>query len=315
MKLAVVFPGQGSQRVGMGKPLADAFSAAREVFDEVDDALGRRLSHVMFDGPDGDLTATENAQPALMAVGLAVLRVLVDQGGFDVGGTAAYVAGHSLGEYAALAAAGALSLPEAARLLQARGEAMQRAASGSEGAMSALLGADIVMAEEQADRAADETGAVCVVANDNAPGQVVISGHKVALDRAEALAKEAGAKRAIRLDVSAAFHSPLMAPAAAEMRDVLASADLRPPQPSLMANVTAATVSDPQQIRELLERQVTGRVRWRESIEAMVTAGVDTIVELGAGKVLTGLNRRIHSDLATFSVETPEDVEAFLNSL
>ncbi len=315
MKLALVFPGQGSQHVGMGKPLAEVFSAAREVFDEVDDALGRRLSRVMFEGPDGDLTATENAQPALMAVSMAVLRVLIDQGGFDVGEAAAYVAGHSLGEYAALAAAGALSLPETARLLQARGEAMQRAASGAQGAMSALLGADIAMAEAATARAGEETGEICVVANDNAPGQVVISGQGTALDRAEALAQEAGAKRAIRLDVSAAFHSPLMASAAAEMRDILAAADLRPPTPPVMANVTAAPVTDPEEIRDLLERQITGRVRWREGIEAMMAAGVDTVAELGAGKVLTGLNRRIHRDLATFSVETPEDVEAFLKSL
>jgi [acyl-carrier-protein] S-malonyltransferase len=299
----------------MGKPIAEVFSAARDVFDEVDDALGRRLSRVMFEGPDGDLTATKNAQPALMAVSMAVLRVLIDQGGFHVGEAAAYVAGHSLGEYAALAAAGALSLPETARLLQARGEAMQRAASSAQGSMSALLGADIPMAEAATARAGKETGEICVVANDNAPGQVVISGQGAALDRAEALAQEAGAKRAVRLDVSAAFHSPLMASAAVEMRDILASADLRPPTPSVVANVTAAPVTDPEEIRNLLERQITDRVRWREGVETMVAAGVDTVAELGAGKVLTGLNRRIHRDLATFSVETPEDVEAFLKSL
>jgi [acyl-carrier-protein] S-malonyltransferase len=301
----------------MGKPLAEAFAEARDVFEEIDDALGRPLSRIVFEGPDDDLTATENAQPGLLAMSMAVVRVLTNQGGLDVGAKAAFVAGHSLGEYAALAAAGALSLADAARLLDARGAAMKRAAeeSGAPGAMSALLGADIKMAEEVVENAAKKTGQICVIANDNGPGQVVISGHAGALDLAEELAKEAGAKRAVRLGVSAAFHSPLMAPAAEMMHDILASADFRAPEPPVMANVTAAPVSDPEEIRELLEQQITSRVRWRDSVEAMVAAGVETIAELGAGKVLTGINRRINRDLVTVSVETPEDVEAFLKSL
>ncbi|MBT4711234.1 MAG: ACP S-malonyltransferase [Alphaproteobacteria bacterium] len=321
MTLALVFPGQGSQHVGMGMPLAEAFPEARQVFEEVDDALGRALSRIVFEGPGDDLTATENAQPALLAVSMAVLRVLTNQGGLDVGGRAAFVAGHSLGEYAALAAAGALTLADAARLLDARGAAMKRAGAqakqdtGADGSMSALLGADIKMAEEVVDFAAKKTGQICVVANDNGPGQVVISGHEPALDVAEELAKEAGAKRAVRLGVSAAFHSPLMAPAAEVMHDVLGSADLRSPLTPVVANVTAAPVSDAEEIRELLEQQITSRVRWRETVDAMGAAGVDTLVEVGAGKVLTGINRRINRDLVTVSVETPEDVEAFLKSL
>ena len=316
MKLALVFPGQGSQRVGMGQALAEVFAEAREVFEEVDDALDRRLSKILFEGPEDALTATENAQPGLMAMSMAVLRVMTAQGGLDVGAQVAFVAGHSLGEYAALAAAGAFSLGDAARLLDARGTAMKNAGSkDGGGGMSALLGANIKIAEEVVENAAKTTGLVCVVANDNGPGQVVISGHDGALEVAEGLATEAGAKRAVRLGVSAGFHSPLMAPAAEVMHDVLASAGLRPPNPPVVANVTAGPVSGVEEIRDLLERQITGRVRWRESVEFMVEAGVDTIAELGAGKVLTGLNRRIHKDLVTAAVETPEDVEAFLKSV
>jgi [acyl-carrier-protein] S-malonyltransferase len=321
MTLALVFPGQGSQHVGMGKPLAEAFAEAREVFEEVDDALGRPLSRIVFEGPDDDLTATENAQPGLLAMSMAVVRVLTNQGGLDVGSKAAFVAGHSLGEYAALAAAGALSLADAARLLDARGAAMKRAGdqakqnTGAAGAMSALLGLNINIAEEVVETTVKRSRKICVIANDNGPGQVVISGHPAALELAEKLAKEAGAKRAVRLGVSAAFHSPLMAPAAEIMHDVLASADLRAPQPPVMANVTAAPVSDPEEIRDLLEQQITSRVRWRDSVEVMAAAGVDTIAEFGAGKVLTGINRRINRDLVTASVETPEDVEPFLKSL
>ena len=316
MTLALVFPGQGSQHVGMGKPLVEAFAEAREVFEEVDDALGRALSRIVFEGPDDDLIATENAQPGLMAMSMAVLRVLTNQGGLDVGANAAFVAGHSLGEYAALAAAGALSLADAARLLDARGVAMSRAgARDGDGGMSALLGVDINVVEELVDTATKTSVGFCVVANDNGPGQVVISGQGAALKIAETLAKEAGAKRVVRLSVSAAFHSPLMAPAAEAMHDVLASANLRVSQPPVMANVTAAPVSDPEEIRDLLEQQITSRVRWRETVDAMGAAGVDKIAELGAGKVLTGINRRINRDLITSSVETPEDVEAFLESL
>jgi len=305
----------------MGMPLAEAFPEARQVFEEVDDALGRALSRIVFEGPSDDLTATENAQPALLTVSMAVLKVLTNQGGLEVETKVAFVAGHSLGEYAALAAAGALTLADAARLLDARGAAMKRAGAqakkdtGADGSMSALLGANIKMAEEIVDSAAKRTGQICVVANDNGPGQVVISGHVGALDVAETLAKEAGAKRAVRLGVSAAFHSPLMAPAAEIMHDVLASADLRSPLTPVVANVTAVPVSEVEEIRELLEQQITSRVRWRDSVDAMGAAGVDTIVEVGAGKILTGINRRINRELVTASVETPEDVEVFLKSL
>ncbi len=319
MKLALVFPGQGSQRVGMGQALAEAFAEARDVFEEVDDALDRRLSKILFEGPDDALTATENAQPGLLAMSMAVLRVMTVQGGFDVGAQVAFVAGHSLGEYAALAAAGAFSLGEAARLLDARGTAMKNAGSGGAkddgGGMLALLGANIKMAEEAVENAAKTTGQICVVANDNGPGQVVISGHDGALEVAAGLATEAGAKRVVRLGVSAGFHSPLMAPAAEVMHDVLAAADLQSPNPPVVANVSAGPVSDVEEIRDLLERQITGRVRWRESVEAMIHSGVDTVAEIGAGKVLTGLNRRIHKDLVTAAVETPYDVEAFLKSV
>ena len=319
MKLALVFPGQGSQRVGMGQALAEAFADARDVFEEVDDALDRRLSNLLFEGPDDALTATENAQPGLMAVSMAVLRVVTAQGGLDVGAQVGFVAGHSLGEYTALAAAGAFSLRDAARLLDARGTAMKNAGSAESknggGGMLALLGANIKMAEKVVENAAKITGKICVVANDNGPGQVVISGHNGALEVAAGLATDAGAKRAVRLGVSAGFHSPLMAPAAEVMHDVLASADLQPPKPPVVANVAAGPVSDVEEIRDLLGRQITGRVRWRESVEAMIESGVDTIAEIGAGKVLTGLNRRIHKDLVTAAVETPEDVEAFLKSV
>ena len=318
MKLALVFPGQGSQHVGMGVPLAGAFAAARDVFEEVDEALGRNLFRIMAEGPEADLTATQNAQPALMAMSMAVVRVLQIEGGFAPSEVAAFAAGHSLGEYAALAAAGTLSLADAARLLDARGAAMARAAeanTGGKGGMTALLGVALATAEQAASAAAADTGATCVVANDNAPGQVVISGHVAALDKAEELARAAGAKRAVRLDVSAAFHSPLMAPAADELRDALDAAEFGQALPAVIANVTAEPETDGAAFRQLLVRQVTGRVRWRETIEAMVAAEVDTIVELGAGRVLSGLGRRIHRELSCAPIETPIDVEAFLDSL
>ena len=312
MKLALVFPGQGSQRPGMGMPLAEAFPAARAAFQEVDDALGEHLSRLTFEGPLSDLGATRNAQPALFAVSMAVLAALRSEGGFDPAADAAYVAGHSLGEYAALAAAGALSVADGARVLRARGEAMERAASGDPGAMTAVLGIEEGLAAEAAGAAARETGGVCVVANDNAPGQVVLSGNTAAVERAEELAKAAGARRAVRLDVAAGFHSPLMERAAGEMAEVLDSLALEVPVPPLVANVTALPVQDISEIRRLLVGQITGRVRWRESVGTMAGDGVDTVAELGAGKVLSGLVRRIEPEIATFAVETAADVEAFL---
>lgn len=312
MKLALVFPGQGSQRPGMGKLLAAEFVTARRVFEEVDEALADHLSRTIFEGADQDLVRTDVTQPALMTVSMAVLAVLRAEAGIDPARDAMFVAGHSLGEYTALAAAGALTLADAARTLRARGRAMQRAAPGDAGAMAAVLGGELAKIEEVVVAAARETGRVCVVANDNAPGQVVLSGNTVAIERAEILAKESGAKRAVRLEVAAAFHSPLMAPAAQEMRAALDAVDLRAPVPALFANVTAAPVRDAAKIRDLLIEQITGRVRWRESVAAMAAQGVDTHVELGAGKVLTGLAKRIEPTLMTFAIETPADLHAFL---
>lgn len=311
MQLALVFPGQGSQKPGMGKPLFDNFATARLVFQEVDDALSEKLSRTIFEGSDADLVKTDIAQPALMAVSLAVLAVLKDEAGLDPR-AARFVAGHSLGEYAALAAAGTFSITETARLLRARGRAMQKAAPGDAGAMTAVLGIDdIARIEEIAGTAARVEGGVCVVANDNSPGQVVLSGNTRCIALAETLAKEAGAKRALRLPVAAAFHSPLMQPAADEMRQVLMTVLPKAPKPAVLANVTAAAVTDPKQIVELLVQQITGRVRWRECVAAMAKGGADTHVELGAGKVLTGLVKRIEPGLVTYAVETPADVEAF----
>ena len=314
MNLALVFPGQGSQRPGMGKALADSFPAARAVFEEVDDAVDERLSRLIFEGPEAELLRTDNAQPALLAVSMAVLAVLRRDGGLEPAGDCLFVAGHSLGEYCALAAARALTLGDAARTLRSRGVAMRRAAPGDAGAMAAVLGAEIGAVEDAAAAAARETGGICIVANDNAPGQVVLSGHTAAVERAGERAREAGARRIVRLDVGGAFHSPLMGPAAEEMAGVLQDLPLRAPQPPLVANVTAAPTSDPAEIRRLLLEQITGRVRWRESIAAMITGGADTVAEVGAGKVLAGLSRRIDPELAAFSVESPEDVEAFLRA-
>ncbi|HEY0832782.1 MAG TPA: ACP S-malonyltransferase [Azospirillum sp.] len=313
MTRAFVFPGQGSQAVGMGRELAEAFEVARLTFEEVDDALNQRLSRLMFEGPESDLTLTENAQPALMAVSLAVVRVLKDQGKLDLRKHATFVAGHSLGEYSALCAAGSFSLADTARLLKLRGQSMQKAVPVGQGAMAALLGADLEQAQAIAADAAQ--GDVCSVANDNSAGQVVISGHAEAIDRAIVLAAERGLKRSVRLPVSAPFHCPLMQPAADAMAQALANINILPPDVPLVANVDATAVSDPAQIRSLLVQQVTGMVRWRESVLHMKAQGVDTLVELGAGKVLSGLARRIDKDLAATSVGSPADVEAFLKTL
>jgi [acyl-carrier-protein] S-malonyltransferase len=313
MSMAFVFPGQGSQEVGMGKALADAFAPAREVFQEVDDALGQNLSKLMFEGPDDELRLTENAQPALMAVSIAVMRTLAAEGGFSLDGKVDYVAGHSLGEYSALAAAGAFSLGDTARLLKTRGRAMQEAVPVGEGAMAALLGLDLDVAREVAEAAAQ--GDVCQAANDNAPGQVVVSGHTAAIERALEIAKEKGAKRAVLLPVSAPFHCSLMAPAADVMAEALGNTEINAPAVPLVANVTAESVVDPDTIRHQLVEQVTGAVRWRESVLYMKDKGVDTLVEAGAGKVLSGLARRIDRDLTGQALNGPEDIEAFLKSL
>ena len=310
MTIAFVFPGQGSQSVGMGEALLGSFPTARETLEEVDDALSLNLSRIVREGPAEDLTLTENTQPALMAIGMAVLRVLTRDAGFDFAGRVSHVAGHSLGEYSALAAAGTFSLPDAARLLRTRGRAMQEAVPVGEGAMAALLGATLEQARDIAGEAAKDQ--VCDIANDNAPGQVVLSGNGEAVERAVALAKERGVRRAVMLTVSAPFHCRLLQPAAEAMEEALSTVDMSPPEPPLVANVSAEPVSDPDEIRELLVAQVTGLVRWRECVLAMRDAGVGTVVEIGAGKVLTGLARRIDPDLVALSVESPDDVDALL---
>ncbi len=313
MTRAFVFPGQGSQAVGMGQALADAFGEARMVFEEVDEALKQNLSRLMFEGPADELTLTENAQPALMAVSIAALRAIEGQGGRDLAGMAAYVAGHSLGEYSALAAAGTLGLDQAARLLKLRGRAMQAAVPVGEGAMAAILGMEF---DDVAGVVKDAAGeGVCGVANDNAPGQVVVSGDAEAVGRAVDLAKERGARRAMLLEVSAPFHCPLMAPAAEVMEDALAKETLAGPSVPLIANVTADLASTPDAIKRLLVDQVCGMVRWRESIVKLRDLGVETVIEVGAGKVLSGLVRRIEPDFATGNAATPEDIEALLKQL
>jgi [acyl-carrier-protein] S-malonyltransferase len=315
MVRAFIFPGQGSQAVGMGKALADAFAPAREVFQEVDEALSQRLSRLMWEGPESDLVLTENAQPAIMAASMAVIRVLEREAGLDLAKHARLVAGHSLGEYTALCAAGAFTLGDAARLLKSRGQAMQQAVPVGEGGMSALLGAEIEQAEELAKECAAATGGICVVANDNAPGQVVISGTKAAIDKAPEIAKARGIKRAMVLNVSAPFHSPLMQPAADKMREALAKVAIRPPAVPVVANVTAAEVSEPEMIRRLLVEQITARVRWRESVLAFRTLGIETTVEAGGAKVLTGMVKRIDKELQTVTLDTPADIEAFAKTL
>ena len=314
MTTAFLFPGQGSQSVGMGAGLADAFASAREVFAEVDEALGQHLFKLMREGPEDQLTLTENAQPALMAVSLATARVLKREFDVDVA-AAAYVAGHSLGEYSALCAAGAIPLAETARLLKTRGQAMQKAVPVGKGAMASLIGpkSDLTLAEEAA-KAGSALG-VCVVANDNNNGNVVISGEKAAVDRAIEKAKELGA-RAIPLNVSAPFHCPLMQPAAEAMADALADAKIVAPSVPVVANVTASPETDPEVIRRLLVEQVTGRVRWRESMEWMATeGGVERFAEVGSGKVLTGMAKRIAADAESVALNGPEELEAFARSL
>ena len=310
MTLALLFPGQGSQAVGMGAQLADAFASARDVFAEVDEALGQKLSVLMREGPEDQLTLTENAQPALMAVSVAVIRALKVEFDFDVA-KAAYVAGHSLGEYSALAAAGAISLSDTARLLKLRGQAMQRAVPVGQGAMASLIGPKTDLALAEAAAAAGAEVGVCVVANDNNAGNIVISGEKAAVDRAIEKAKELGA-RAIPLNVSAPFHCPLMQPAADEMAAALASATILAPAVPVVANVLARPENDPEVIRRLLVEQVTGRVRWRESMEWMASEGrVTRFVEVGSGKVLIGMAKRIAPDAESLPLNTPEELEAF----
>ena len=313
MTRAFVFPGQGSQAVGMGKDLSDNSSVARDVFDEVNEALSQNLSGLMFDGPIEDLTLTFNAQPALMAASVAVVRVLEKEFDIKVSENGSYVAGHSLGEYSALAAAGTLSLSDTAKLLKLRGEAMQRAVPVGIGAMAAIMGAEFSTIEEIAAEAAQ--GEVCTAANDNADGQVVISGHKGAVERAMENAKERGIKRAIPLPVSAPFHCPLMQPAADEMEAALAGSTFNIPSVPVITNVSADAISDPDQLRSQLVEQITGRVRWRESVLKMGELGVTQLTELGTGRVLGGLVRRINKEIRGYSIQTMADIEVFAEEL
>ncbi|MCB1439451.1 MAG: ACP S-malonyltransferase [Nitratireductor sp.] len=311
MSTAFTFPGQGSQAVGMGKALAEAYPQARAVFDEVDDALGEKLSAIMFEGPEETLTLTANAQPALMAVSMAVMRVLAANG-YEIADKASHVAGHSLGEYSALCAAGTFSLADTARLLRIRGNAMQEAVPVGKGAMAAIIGLEHGDVEAIcADAAGSGT---CQIANDNGGGQLVLSGSKAEVEKAAELAKEKGAKRALMLPVSAPFHSALMAPAAERMAQALAEVEMKAPVVPVVANVLAAPISDPGEIRTRLVEQVTGQVRWRETVEWFGANGVTSIVEAGSGKVLSGLARRINRDIATTSIGSPEDIAGFLEA-
>jgi [acyl-carrier-protein] S-malonyltransferase len=314
MKTALVFPGQGSQSVGMGKALADEYSVAREVFARVDATLSENLSRLMFEGPERELTLTANAQPALMAASIAALRVLETEAGFDVARRAAYVAGHSLGDYTALCAAGSLTLEDTARLLRLRGEAMQKAVPVGKGAMAAIIGLEFGAVVKIAAQAASDlylTGAICHAAIDNGGGQVVVSGTTPAVERASELAKLAGAKRALILPVSAPFHCALMKPAALAMKRALKGVKILPPKPPLVANVDASAVVDPERIRSGLVAQMTGTVRWRESVVYMSARGVTRFIEVGTGKVLAGLIKRIAESATAISIGTPADIAAF----
>ena len=313
MSRAFVFPGQGSQAVGMGADLAGAFSTARDVFQEVDEALKQNLSKLMTEGPEVDLVLTENAQPALMAVSMAVVRILERDGGKPLAGLASHVAGHSLGEYSALAAAGALQLADAARLLKLRGQSMQKAVPVGVGAMAALLGIELEPAQEACEEAAQ--GQVVAVANDNGGGQVVVSGHREAVERAVEIAKAKGCKRGMMLPVSAPFHCPWMQPAANAMQAALEKAPLATPRVPLVANVLATEVTQPTAIKQRLVEQVTGLVRWRESVQYMKSQDVGTLVECGSGKVLSGLVKRIDREMSGIAVNTPADIEAFLKTV
>ena len=312
MAIAFTFPGQGSQAVGMGKDLADVFPEARAVFDEVDDALGEKLSATMWDGPEDRLTLTANAQPALMAVSMAAIRAM-EARGFDLKAKVAYVAGHSLGEYSALCAAGAFSIADTARLLRIRGNAMQAAVPVGEGAMAAIIGLEHDVVQAACDEASPK--GACQIANDNGGGQLVISGGKAAVEEAARIASEKGAKRALMLPVSAPFHSALMAPAADTMREALAKVQKNAPVVPLIANVTVSPLTDPEEIARRLVEQVTGQVRWRETIEWFAANGVTTLYEVGTGKVLSGLARRINRDVASQTINTAQDVEAALAAL
>ncbi len=312
MGRAFVFPGQGSQAVGMGADLAAAFTTARDVLQEVDEALKQNLSRLMSEGPESDLVLTENAQPALMAVSMAVVRILEKDGGKPLSSLASHVAGHSLGEYSALAAAGALPLADAARLLKLRGQSMQKAVPVGVGAMAALLGIELEPAQQACEEAAQ--GQVVAVANDNGGGQIVVSGHKEAVERAIEAAKAKGCKRGMLLPVSAPFHCPLMQPAADAMQDALGKVTFATPRVPLVANVLASEITEPDAIKRHLVEQVTGLVRWRESVQYMKANGVDTLVECGTGKVLSGLVKRIDKDMTGLALNTPADIEAFLKT-
>ncbi len=315
MTRALVFPGQGSQAVGMGKAIFDASAAARQVFGEIDEALKQNLSKLMFEGAIEELTQTENTQPALMAVSMALIAAMEKEAGLRLSNIFKYVAGHSLGEYSALCAAKAFGAVEAAKLLRLRGQSMQKAVPNGVGAMAALLGVNLAQAQEIAKLASNGGGEVCVAANDNSPEQVVISGHKIAVERALPIAKEMGAKRGLMLPVSVPSHSPLMAPAADAMQAALANTMFGIPTLPVIANVIARAESDPNQLRKLLVEQLTNMVRWRESVQFMKSNGVTTIVEVGSGKVLSGLVRRIDAEIQTMTIESPADIESFLKSV
>lgn len=308
---ALVFPGQGSQAVGMGREIYDTFPEAREVFEEVSEALSRDFKKIIFEGPESDLNSTENTQPAMMLVSLATMRVLEKQSSGRIWDNVACVAGHSLGEYSALTAAGTFGLPDTAKLLKVRGESMQGAVEVGTGGCVAILGLEFDTVEQIANQASSAT--ICVIANDNAPGQIVISGHNEALEKAISFATEQGAKRSLRLPVSVPVHSPLMQPAANAMQQALAAVEAFAPKVPLFTNVTASLETDPEMIKSNLVEQVTGRVRWRESIEKMSDSGIVEFIEIGAGKVLSGLNKRIAQDSSNISINTPEDIEAILS--